>query len=186
MRHLEHACTLRDPLNLHALEFGVYTGDSVQRMRECLPPEVEVFGFDSFRGLPTDWLDAAGELVGVCERGFFSTDGVIPDVPGVTFFSGWFENTVPRYVRLFGSTIGLLHIDCDLYSSTRTVLTGLGHLLVPGTIVVFDEWIYDHDPSRNDHEQRAFREWAYEHDRRFELVPFDGDSDEQQIVRITV
>lgn len=183
MRHLEYACSLRAVELTHALEFGVYTGESVRLMRAVLPPQVEIFGFDSFRGLPTDWLNAEGEVVGVCTRGFFSTDGVVPHVPGVTFLAGWFQDTIPSYLKI-ARPLGLLHVDCDLYSSTRTVLEGVGHLLVPGSIVVFDEWVYDHDPRRNDHEQRAFREWAFSYDREFEDVPFDGDSDEQQIVRI--
>jgi hypothetical protein len=184
MRHLEYACALRPTWTAHALEFGVYTGDSVRRMRACLPDDVEVFGFDSFQGLPEDWRDAHGRLAGVCARGFFSTGGAVPDVPGVTFLAGWFEDTIPKY-KTQAQPIGLLHVDCDLYSSTRTVLHGIGHLLVPGSIVVFDEWIYNHDPRCDDHEQRAFYEWADRYDRGFELIPFAGETDEQQIVRIT-
>lgn len=183
VRHLEYACTLRDERLTHALEFGVYRGDSIRRLRDCTPPTVEVFGFDSFQGLPEDWLDASGELVGVCARGFFSTDGAVPLVPGVTFYIGQFTDTIREYLSI-AQPIGLLHVDCDLYSSTLTVLRGVGHLLVPGSIVVFDEWVYNHDPSCDDHEQRAFYEWAAHDGCSFELVPFNGETDEQQIVRI--
>lgn len=187
MRHLEYACTLIDKRLTHALEFGVYTGDSIRIMRDHLPPTVEVFGFDSFHGLPEDWRDPHGRIAGVCTAGFFSTGGVAPNVGGVTFYSGLFEDTIPKYKAEHPTQpIGLLHVDCDLYSSTRSVLSGVGHLLVPGSIVLFDEWIYNNDPYYDDHEQRAFYEWVERHDRGFELVPFAGKTNEQQIVRITL
>jgi hypothetical protein len=167
----------------HALEFGVYTGGSIRLMREHLPSNVDVFGFDSFHGLPEDWRDESGALAGVCTRGFFSTDGMIPSIPGVTFYSGLFTDTILEYLTI-AQPIALMHVDCDLYSSTHTVLGGVGHLLVPGSIVVFDEWVYNNDPRYNDHEQRAFHEWADACDREFELVPFVGETNEQQIVRI--
>lgn len=184
MRHLERACALRHDDLTHALEFGVYTGGSIELMRRALPQTVEVFGFDSFRGLPTDWRDAEGVLVGACESGFFSTDGVAPDIPGVTFFVGWFADTLQDYLPK-GRPIGVLHVDCDLYTSTVTVLYGLDHLIVRDTIIVFDEWIYRHDARYDDHEQRAFYEWVAARDRDYELIEFDGVTDEQQIVRIT-
>jgi hypothetical protein len=48
----------------------------------------------------------------------------------------------------------LLHIDCDLYSSTRTVLEQLSSRIVAGTVIVLDEfWIVQ------EQEKRAFDEW---------------------------
>ena len=35
--------------------------------------------------------------------------------------------------------IGLLHIDCDLYSSTKTVFDHFREYIHPGTVIVFDE-----------------------------------------------
>lgn len=185
MRTIEYACTLRPEWTRHALEFGVATGTSLRLMRTNLPPTVEVFGFDSFHGLPEDWRDVHGRLAGVCTAGFFSTNGVAPYISGVTIYTGLFVDTIPRYKVTHTQPIGLLHVDCDLYSSTCTVLNGVGHLLVPGSIVVFDEWIYNNDPWFDDHEQRAFYEWVQRYDRGFELVKFASESNEQQIVRIT-
>jgi hypothetical protein len=187
MYHIEYACTIRSPELTHALEFGVAGGNSIRRMRASLPPDIEIHGFDSFAGLPEDWRDARGALIGVCSRGFFSTCGVVPDIPGVTFHEGLFTATIPVY-RRNAYPISVLHIDCDLYSSTATVLRGLSDVIVPDTLIVFDEWCYDHDPRNDDHEQRAFREWAYWCDRTYELVSFTSDApyaDERQIVRIT-
>jgi hypothetical protein len=187
MHHITYACMMSAHGLTHALEFGVAGGDSIRRMRAALPRAVEVHGFDTFTGLPEDWRDANGELIGVCERGFFSTNGVVPDIPGVTFHVGLFADTIPAY-RPDAHFIGVLHVDCDLYSSTVTVLHGLNDFIVPGTLIVFDEWCYDHNPRNNDHEQRAFLEWAWAFGRQYELVSFaSGElyADERQIVRIT-
>ena len=69
---------------------------------------------------------------------------------------GLFEETLPGFSP--PGPVGLVHIDCDLYSSTRTVLTHVGPLLKPGTYVVFDEW-HGYDQSE-EFEQRAWHEYV--------------------------
>jgi hypothetical protein len=54
--------------------------------------------------------------------------------------------------------IGLLHIDCDLYSSTRTVFERIGRLVGPGTVIVFDEFY--HYFGWEAHEAKAFLEFV--------------------------
>ena len=164
MHHIEYACTLVDWDLRHALEFGVGSGRTINMIRGCLPG-ADIFGFDSFEGLPEDWRDAAGNIVGGQAKGAFSTGGVIPNITGVRFFKGLFEDTIQEYLGI-GERIALLHIDCDLYSSTQVVLRELNDLIVPGTIILFDEWCYLNDPRNNDHEQRAFNEWAFHNGRR--------------------
>jgi len=126
-----------------ALEFGVATGRTLRLIAECMP----VFGFDSFEGLPEDWR--AG-----FPAGMFAC--IEPMVRGAEIVVGRFEDTLPGYV--WPEKIGLVHLDADLYSSTRTVLDHLDKHLEVGTVVVFDEW---HGyPGCELHEQRAWREFA--------------------------
>jgi hypothetical protein len=152
-----------------ALEAGVYKGDTLTTLAKAFKPAVNgitVAGFDSFEGLPEDWSKT------VCKKGHFSTDGEVPQAPieeGAFIFPGWFEDTLPGWVKennFQNWPIALLHLDCDLYSSTKTVLSILNHLIVHGTVIVCDEWIYNQDPNCNDHEQKAFLEWLEAHDRR--------------------
>lgn len=159
---LEHGLSLfreHQPVDTHAiLEFGVYRGDSLRKIAAYVKDHelqnVIVAGFDSFEGLPHDWENT------VCKKGFFSTDGVIPEIPGTAIYPGWFDATIPQYLQDFPTTpIGLLHLDADLYSSTKTILWGLDHLIVPGTVIVCDEWTYNFAERRGDQEQRAFKEW---------------------------
>ena len=52
--------------------------------------------------------------------------------------------------------VAFLHVDCDLYGSTRDAFAHLGERLVPGTVIVFDE--YFNYPNWQQHEHRAFEE----------------------------
>jgi hypothetical protein len=56
---------------------------------------------------------------------------------------GWFDQTLPKFqqTRLGKNPIALLHVDCDLYSSTVTILNNLKDNIVPGTVIVFDEYM---------------------------------------------
>jgi hypothetical protein len=78
--------------------------------------------------------------------------------------------------------VAFVHVDADLYSSARTVLTLVGPRLVAGTVVVFDE--YFGYPGWREHEYRAWQEYVAETGVRFAYEGFTGDN-EQVIVRIT-
>lgn len=143
----EHYALLRHTLERKpkgvALEFGVGAGQSTRIIAEHMP----VIGFDSFQGLPEDWREEF-------PRGSFAASP--PTVPNARLVIGLYANTLPDFT--FPEHVGLVHIDCDLYSSTKTALEHVGPHLRTGTFVVFDEW-HDYDGCE-DHEQRAWREFA--------------------------
>jgi predicted O-methyltransferase YrrM len=127
-----------------AVEFGVGTGESTRILAEHLP----VIGFDSGEGLPEDWRPGF-------PKGSFAHG--IPNIPNAPIVVGWFADTLPTF-DFTNHHIGLVHIDCDLYSSTRTALNHIGPHLKPGVYIVFDEW---HGyPEAEQSEQRAWREYA--------------------------
>ena len=96
------------------LEFGVNDGSTIRHIAGLLPNS-QVFGFDSFDGLPEAWAGAPA--------GTFA-QAKLPEVPdNVQLVQGWFDRTLPRFVDGQKDTkVSFLHIDCDLYSSTQTVL----------------------------------------------------------------
>jgi hypothetical protein len=66
----------------------------------------------------------------------------MPDVAdNVVLIKGWFDHTLPHFVQILQENIAFMHVDCDLYSSTKTVFDALGARLQPGTIIVFDELV---------------------------------------------
>jgi hypothetical protein len=117
------------PHGLHA-EFGVATGASLRRLRKVLPPDVWLYGFDSFEGLPEPWRSyPAGSF-----RTYYRVD-----LPNTELVVGLFEDTVPAFAAVHPEPAALLHVDCDLYSSTRAVLLGLWQNIQTGTVIIFDE-----------------------------------------------
>jgi predicted O-methyltransferase YrrM len=132
-----------------------------------------VYGFDSFQGLPEAW------------RPGFPADtfavGDLPDIPGAELVVGTFDDTLPGFVEQHPGPVDFLHVDCDLYSSTKTVLHHVGPRLHPGSIVVFDE--YFNYPGWQDHEHRAWLEHVGQTGLRFEYAGYTVDH-EQVIVRV--
>lgn len=135
------------------LEFGVRDGFTVNFISQMFPDNT-IYGFDSWLGLPEPWVTPWR----VYPKGEFSTDGKLPAVrPNVKLISGWFEDSLPTFAEANkGKITAFVHIDCDLYSSTKTIFKNLGHTFVPGTIIVFDEYFRDVG------EKQAFDEWLEE------------------------
>ena len=140
------------------LEFGVRFGNSI-RMLASLAQQ-PVHGFDSFEGLPDVWHHEP--------KGSYTTKGVMPEVPAnVSLHKGWFDQTLPEFLKQHDEDVRLINIDCDTYSSTKTVLDLLAPRIKPGTVIVFDEYI-GNQHWRED-EFKAFQEavklngWVYEY-----------------------
>lgn len=146
------------PKNGLVLEFGVRFGNTIRQIAAIANQQVH--GFDSFEGLPEDWHDEI--------RGSYTTQGHIPLVPkNVTLHAGWFEDTLPTFLQQHQGSIRLINVDCDIYSSTKTILDQLASRIVPGSVIIFDEYI-GNEHWRED-EFKAFQEavvrynWTYEY-----------------------
>ena len=117
------------------LEFGVATGRTLNQFAKWLPTK-PIHGFDGFVGLPEDWTSRM-------RKGFFARDHLPRVRKNCQLWVGWFDKTLPGFKQKVQLTrpIALLHVDCDLYSSTVTVLTELKDNIVPGTVIIFDEYM---------------------------------------------
>lgn len=169
---LEHALSLA-PAKGMALEFGVYSGQTLKVIAEARDGR-DVYGFDSFEGLPEDWRTGF-------PTGAFQVDE-IPDVPGAELVVGWFDDVLPGFLAEHPGPVGFLHVDSDLYSSARTVLDQVGPRLVVGSVIVFDE--YFNYPGWEQHEYRAWQEYVERTGTRFEYEGYTLNN-EQVIVRVT-
>jgi O-methyltransferase len=125
------------------------------------------FAFDSFQGLPNiEGVDKQGndfsEGKYTCSEEDFLRAVSSANLPMEKVFTvpGWYRNTLNVATReKFNLTkAAIIHIDCDLYESTKEVLKFVETLLIDGTIVIFDDWYaFRGHPDRG--EQKAFREW---------------------------
>lgn len=155
-----------------ALEFGVATGATLRVIADAVAADRTVAGFDVFTGLPETWRTGfpAGE---------FAQDP--PDVPGARVIAGLFEDTLPSFLAETDEAIAFMHVDCDLYSSTKTVLDLTGERLAPDAVLVFDEFF--NYPGWQQHESRAWAEFLARSGRSFEYLAYTGNH-EQVVVRL--
>ena len=143
------------------LEFGVRFGTSIRQIATMVNQPVH--GFDSFEGLPEVWHHEP--------KGSYTTKGVIPIVPeNVSLHVGWFEDTLPKFLAGNNEPVRFINIDCDIYSSTVTILEKLAPRMVVGTVIVFDEYI-GNERWRED-EFKAFQEAVKKYDWRYEYLCF--------------
>ena len=167
-------------------EFGCYTGRSLASLTYCHQKyfqdenkhnrkssiQRKVYGFDSFEGLQ----DSEGHPR--WEKGVFKFNHSFHPLIGygekvtpekiVNFFShynlqtpiikpGYFEEIEINDI----DKIALLHVDCDLYTSTKTVLNLVRTKLSPGSIILFDDWFH-FKGNKNKGERLAFKEFLEE------------------------
>jgi len=151
------------------LEFGVFAGTSFILAANCAARyglrEMRFFAFDSFEGLP----EGEGEVFNqgqfqFSEEGFTRTV-VKAGVPAekIIKVKGWYsESLTPEVKRKYQlREAAIVHIDCDLYSSTRDALAFVQDLVRVGSVVIFDDWYCfgEKKDAEQFGEERAFREW---------------------------
>jgi len=164
LQHLEYALSLKSE-GLIA-EFGVYKGTTINSIAQQCPTE-KVYGFDAFEGLPEHWTGNR------YSRANFNRKGKPPKVAGnVELVIGWFHETLPTFLAQNPGPFGFVHIDCDIYSSTEQVFDLIADRIVPGTIIVFDEFFNYHGFEL--HEYKAFYELIEANDLSFEFISFSG------------
>jgi len=157
------------------LEFGVATGNTLAEIASTVPKGKTVFGFDSFDGLPEDWS-------GHVETGEAFKQKELPTVPAnVKLIPGLFNETLPTFTLENREPISFVHIDCDLYSSTATILKNIGSRFQSGTMILFDE--YFNYPSWKLHEHKAWVEFCQNSGTKFKYVGFTA-SDGRVLVRV--
>jgi O-methyltransferase len=116
-------------------ELGVYRGGVLRLLCDAANHGRDVYGFDTFNGLPSPDAELdrhkAGEFGGVtvAEVQEFCPDSAL--VPGLFPASAYF---------LDGQEFALVHLDADLYTSTRDALAWFGARMAPGGAIVLDDW----------------------------------------------
>lgn len=148
------------------IELGVCTGKTTNFIA-ALNPHKKIYGFDSFEGLPEDWV--LGErVIPKGSLGFKDPSMLPPVLHNVVLIKGWFEDTLPNFAT---KPIAFVHIDCDLYSSTATAFKYLGPWIQEGTIIVFDEF-YNY-PNYEENEFKAFQEFLSESGFKAEYLGYN-------------
>lgn len=148
------------------LEFGVASGTTINYISRFTNDKV--YGFDSFEGLPEKWRDGF-------EKGAFNRNGHFPPVnPNVELIKGWFNETLVDFMKTHDQKVSFLHIDADLYSSTKYILDTLKPHLDKDCIVIFDELVNYPGFDGDNGELRAFYEFITENKVDYEWIGMNG------------
>jgi hypothetical protein len=114
-------------------EFGVWRGDSANYIADIITPE-RLYAFDSFKGLGVKWKQYPENYFEI------NPDSVIL-CNNIALYKGYFKDTIGKFIEENPeiTKASFINIDCDLYESTVDVLFGMQKIIVPGTILYFDE-----------------------------------------------
>lgn len=146
-------------------EFGVWKGESINHIARKKPQKIHAF--DSFEGLPETWLSSH-------KKGHFALKNLPIFEENIVIHKGWFDDTLPKFVKESTENISFLHIDCDLYSSTKTIFKSLDLQIVVGTIILFDE--YFNYPFWEHHEFKAFQEFVKQNSISYEYLCYSSNT----------
>jgi len=147
------------------LEFGVYSGKTINYISKFT--NKVIYGFDSFLGLPETWRDGY-------EKGTYNTNGIFPSVnSNVGLIKGWFNETLHKFINSINKKVSFIHIDCNLYSSTKYVLNTLKNHLDNQCIIVFDKFV-NYPGYDTNGELKAFYEFIIENNIKYEWIGMKG------------
>lgn len=167
---IETLGTLRDGDVGQYLEFGVFNGSSIGSMylaQKKAGVDMPLFGFDSFEGLPEE---AENEDGGVWKRGDYKCSfeemeqsllkrGINPHE--IHWVKGLFQETLtPEIAEVSGiENPGIVFVDCDTYSSSKSVLDFVGPMISKPTIICFDDWKLNDLDLQGEGEYKSFNEF---------------------------
>ena len=148
------------------LEFGVASGRTINYISKFT--DETVYGFDSFEGLPEKWRDGF-------DKGAFSSNGNLPIVnENVVLVKGWFDQTLPDFIKSQDKKVSFIHMDADLYSSTKCILNTLKDYLDTDCVVIFDELVNYPGFDKDKGELKAFYEFITDNDVNYEWLGMNG------------
>jgi hypothetical protein len=124
-------------------ELGVYKGGTAKILAKACPTK-RVHLFDTFEGMP-----ATDEVKDIHKAGDFNDTSLeavrsfLSDCPNVDFHPGYFPESIAGLEDL---RFALAYIDADIYQSTKDALEFFYPRMVPGGIMVFDDYEWPRCP----------------------------------------
>lgn len=191
--HLDHDAALRLAALLDGAQYAAAhmqgaraTPDKTEVLRFGLdhtPPEglVLACGVFSVAG-----LEAIGTQLGRVAYGFELRPPALSQATSAKLMAGRFEHTVPAFLAQHPGPIAFLHIDtdlyaqsmseadgtpCDVHTASKSALDIVGDRLVPGSVVVLDE--YFNSPGWREQEFRAFQEMVQSRALNYRYLAYD-------------
>jgi O-methyltransferase len=141
------------PLPGDIVECGTWKGGMIAGFANYLGSDREYFLFDSFQGLPkakdVDGIQALAWQNNVNSPFYYNNCTAdkkdaeeamkLSKAKNFHIHQGWFSETLHTYDPKLGG-ISLLHLDCDWYDSTMDCLNALYKYVLPGGIILVDDY----------------------------------------------
>lgn len=138
-------------------EYGVWYGYSFRYLLNLFPYG---YGFDSFTGIPEDWVYEP--------RGTYSTQGYIPEFDRSEMIVGYFNESLPIFFNQPRPIASIINFDADLYSSTYIALEHSIHIIDKDTILIFDEFIVT--PDWENDEYKALQDFCDTYHKTYRVI----------------
>jgi O-methyltransferase len=141
-------CATKAPASGCIVECGVWRGGMSAGMADMLPGRLHLL-FDSFEGLPAV-QDIDGEKAALwqstsnyldncrAERSYAERAMRMSAAKHCKLVEGWFSDTLDRFTP--EEPIAVLRLDGDWYESTMQCLTALFPHVVPGGLIIIDDY----------------------------------------------
>ncbi len=146
-------------------EFGVRYGITLQHIVDVTQESRQYYGFDSFEGMPKS------KYITRYRKGTLLTGKKrMPkfNCKSVHIIKGWFNDTLKSDEKYFDK-IAFIHLDADIYESTKTALEYCHPYFQEGTIAQFDE-IHGVKSNTRMHEFKAFSEYIKKYNVEYEIL----------------
>jgi len=154
------------------VECGTWRGGMIAGIADVLGPERRYYLFDSFEGLPPAG-EADGEAAVAWQRNttgpsYYDNCTASEDEARTAMSrsaardyqitKGWFEQTLPTAKPQ--EPIALLRMDADWYESTKCILENLGSHVVPGGVIIVDDYYIWEGCTQAVNEFAAAKKWC--------------------------
>lgn len=182
----------RETLNVpgHLAEFGCYRGANAMLLAKLLRIEdpfggKQVYAFDSFEGLTTftaqdgSATDLRGQYRGSQEE-FRAMIDLYDFEDRLIIQKGLIQDTLTPLLKTQPELrFSFVYCDTDLYEPTALILEHVAPRLMPGGLLVFDEWNMAEYPG----EGRAVNEWLETHAASYSVEHVRGTRQPTLVLR---
>jgi O-methyltransferase len=125
-------------------EVGVYKGGSAKMIHELLLTDI-LHLFDTFEGMPeTDQNKDLHKKGDFNDTSLESVKSLFGNSIQVVFHKGLFPQSVPDYMHYY--KFKFVHVDVDIYESTKSCLEFFYPRLISGGILICDDYGFDSCP----------------------------------------
>ena len=180
------------PIKGYYFEFGCNEANTFRMAYNTFKNlfDLKYVAFDSFEGLPKvegiDKMEVFHEGKLKFDKNKFvelvKKEGIKDEEFIVV--KGFYEESLNQKLieELSPTKAAVIYIDCDLYTSTVSVLEFIKHFLQPGTIIIFDDWncffVYE-----NRGQKKAFSEFLNSN-KNFVFEDFISDAESKSFIYI--